>query len=625
MPYTLRSLRLATKRWRLLLVFLLAAGPAAALLVTSGATRTQVLAVALVHLSLLLLALRLIRQQVGAPLQELDGVLMRLAASDFSARADVRRGAPDVQRLAGAVNALGEMLAERDREIAALVEGTPDGIVRVAPDGVVRFANQAAHRLLGLAEPLAGRPLSDAAVPSAVADAWKPLAAALAGGHAVAAREVTLAVGGDRRILLLRAVREGTDGAALMVLEDVTAMRDTEAALRQVQKLESIGQLAGGIAHDFNNLLTGVVGFADLALDEVEEGHPARADLLAMRDAVLRSTGMTRQLLLFARQQVPTTSAVAPNEAVRALERILRPLLGAPVQLQLGLDPTVPAIEADASQLDQVLVNLAVNARDAMPRGGRLTIRTRGVVLDAAEAARLGLPEAGAYATIAVEDTGTGMSPEVQARVFEPFFTTKGPGRGTGLGLATCFGIVRQHGGAIALRSQVGTGTTFTLYFRASAAVAGAPASVPEMPWHRVAPAGSERLLLVEDDAMLRGLLARVLRQRGYDVVEATDGAVGLASATRTDGPPFDLVITDRQMPRLGGVELAEQLARHRPDLPVLFITAQPDAISADVLASPMRRLLPKPFTSVQLLQAARELLDSTVAHRVGMDSPAAA
>jgi hypothetical protein len=394
--------------------------------------------------------------------------------------------------------------------------------------------------------------------------------------------------------------------ARLAVANDVTVRRRTETALlasqeqlRQSQKMEAIGSLAGGIAHDFNNLLTAILGYCDLALEEMEPHGTAADDVQEIRRAAQRAADLTHQLLAFSRRQVlkprvfPLTSAVLPSE------KILRRLISENIVLELSLAPETPFVKADPTQLEQVILNLAVNARDAMPRGGKLRVTTRGTVLDAPLAAVGTTLPPGPYATLEVSDTGTGMSPEVLERLFEPFFTTKERGQGTGLGLATVYGIVQQSGGAITVTTAPGVGTTFTLHFPVAA-----PIDEPIEPARHpsdVSARGEGTILLAEDDDAVRAIAREALERAGYTVLAAPDGPAAIAIADGFAGV-IDLLLTDVIMPGMNGRELAEALTARRPGLPVLYASGYTDNVLLDqgVLAQGVS-LLDKPFTPAVL------------------------
>jgi hypothetical protein len=394
--------------------------------------------------------------------------------------------------------------------------------------------------------------------------------------------------------------------ARLVVANDVTVRRRTESALlasqeqlRQSQKMEAIGSLAGGIAHDFNNLLTAILGYCDLALDEMEPHGTAAGDVEEIRRAAQRAADLTHQLLAFSRRQVLKTRVFSLGSAVVPSEKILRRLISENIALELSLAPDTPLVKADPTQLEQVILNLAVNARDAMPRGGRLRVTTRGTVLrEPLTAAGTTLPP-GAYATLEVSDTGTGIAPEVLERLFEPFFTTKERGQGTGLGLATVYGIVQQSGGAITVATALGAGTTFTLHFPV-AVPAAEPAEAVQPP-PNVSAHGEGTILLAEDDDAVRAIAREALERAGYTVLAAPDGPSALALADERPDP-IDLLLTDVIMPGMNGRELAEALAARRPGLRVLYASGYTDNVLLDqgVLA-PGVWLLDKPFTPAVL------------------------
>lgn len=556
------------------------------------------------------------------PLGKLREGIIRLEAGDLDARVPVSLGTPEFDHLGRAVNAMAEAVHARTAELSALVDHSPDGIARLAPDGTLLYANPALARQLQVVHgSLAGVPMGRAfpePLARATRDAMQTARQLPAGPAAIGvtpttqrAVDVTLRDGDPPTIVDIRVVatrdEDGSVSAYLLTARDVSVERQTSEALRQSQKLDSIGQLAGGIAHDFNNLLTGIVGHAELALDGLEPGHQAYEDVQSLRDAALRSAGMTRQLLTFARREPARLEAIDLNDVVRRVAGLLRRLIGPGVELVLDVREGIPAAHADPGQIEQVLINLAVNARDAMPNGGNVVIRTRPANVDASKAAALGLAMPGHYLAIEVEDTGTGMSSEVLSRIFEPLFTTKPAGRGTGLGLSTCYGIARAHGGALSVTSVLGVGTRFTLFVQTAAAhevIGGAP--VDALPDLRADV--DTRVLLIEDDDALRTMLGRVLRGHGYDVLEAVDCASGLALATSSGAPDFALVVSDVRTPRLSARAFSEQLMRANPRLPVLFITGHPDDIDPNGTLDG-RPVLAKPFTSAQLLHAAARLL----------------
>jgi CheY-like chemotaxis protein len=372
--------------------------------------------------------------------------------------------------------------------------------------------------------------------------------------------------------------------------------------------METIGRLAGGVAHDFNNLLTAITGYADLAIDALASNDPARADIEELRRAADRATGLTRQLLAFARRQKIEPRVCNLNELVLEMDKLIRRLIGEDIELITLADPDLERVQIDPAQIEQVLVNLVVNARDAMPQGGRIVIETANVALDAAYTRNHASMDEGSYVMLAVSDTGIGMDAETQEHIFEPFFTTKGPGKGTGLGLATCYGIIKQHGGYIWPYSEPGRGTSVKIYLpRAEAAAEELPRREDIIEQTR----GTEAILLVEDETAVRNLAVRVLRDCGYTVQEACDGLEAL-QLIETGGDAFALLVTDVVMPRLGGRELADRLRARQPDLKLLFMSGYTDdAIIYHGRLNPGVNFLHKPFAPSTLARKVRQVLDS--------------
>ncbi len=370
------------------------------------------------------------------------------------------------------------------------------------------------------------------------------------------------------------AVVSGRDGRAIRMIgavQDITERRMLEDQLRQAQKMEAIGRLAGGIAHDLNNALTAIAGYAELALGMLERAHPARADVQEIRRGAERAGSVTRQLLAFSRKELLEPRLFDLNQTIAAISRLLGRLLGTDIQVRTELRP-VPPILGDPGQIEQAVINLAVNARDAMPKGGRLALSTSVETLDEA-AARVNAPmPAGRYVVLRVSDTGHGISPETQAHIFEPFFTTKEPGKGTGLGLSMVYGTLKQIGGFIFVDSEPGRGTTFRLYFR-PAAKASAPAATP--PHGGVVDsgrAGLKTILVVEDEPAVRNLVASTLRADDYRLLLASSAEEALQLVENTSDR-IDLLLTDAIMPGRSGIELANLLLAKRPDLRVIVMS----------------------------------------------------
>ena len=388
--------------------------------------------------------------------------------------------------------------------------------------------------------------------------------------------------------------------------EDITARKLLENQFRQAQKMEAVGRLAAGVAHDFNNLLTIIIGYSDVMLDRFVSGDPMRAYMTEIKGAGERAVGLTRQLLAFSRQQVLAAQLLDLNTLVANLTKMLKRLIGEDIDLVFNVGPSPATVKADPGQIEQVLMNLAVNSRDAMPRGGKLTIETSHVQVDEAYSSTHFSIPAGPYAVLVVSDTGCGMDKDTQAHMFEPFFTTKEQGKGTGLGLATVYGIVKQSGGYIWAYSEPGAGTTFKIYLPA---VTGALHAAQES---AVPAGGSETVLLVEDDAGLRELARLILVARGgYKVLESTGGKEARLFAEQYKGT-IHLLLTDVVMPGMGGRELSEELATLRPEMKILYMSGYTDdtVLRHGVLEEGMA-FLQKPFTAESLLRKVRDVLDT--------------
>ena len=393
-------------------------------------------------------------------------------------------------------------------------------------------------------------------------------------------------------------------GLVICVGVDLTGQKELEQSLRQSQKMEAIGRLAGGVAHDFNNILTTITGYTELLLEVMPEDHPMRKDLLEIQKAGELGASLTRRLLAFSRKQVLKPQPLDLNGIVTGLRNMLHRLIGEDIELVIQLDPGLGSTMADPGQIDQVLMNLAVNARDAMPQGGRLVIQTANVNLRDPNLARaLDIPP-GLYVMLSVADSGCGMDDETRLRLFEPFFTTKEPGRGTGLGLAMVYGIVRQSGGGIALDTAPRRGARFDIYLpRTDQDVAVLDPALQDE--HA---SGTETLLVVEDEADVRALVRRVLERHGYRVLEAADGEEALCRA-RAYGATIHLLLTDVVLPGIGGPELARSLMAERPGMKCILMSGYIDSPrSASVNGL---KLLHKPFSTGTLTRKVRELLDA--------------
>jgi signal transduction histidine kinase/CheY-like chemotaxis protein len=407
----------------------------------------------------------------------------------------------------------------------------------------------------------------------------------------------------------------GAVTGASRIARDFTAQRQAEAALRKTeehlrhaQKMEAVGVLAGGVAHDFNNLLSVVGSYAVLLLSQVAEGDPMRRDIEEIRLAGERATKLTRQLLAFGRRQVLSPQVLDLHQVVLGLEHMLKRLLSEEIELSLPAVPSKGRVFADASQLEQVILNLVVNARDAMPRGGRLTIDTAIVELDDAYAEANAGVAPGRYLKLSVADTGVGMDAATRDRIFEPFFTTKERGKGTGLGLSTVFGIVQQSDGHIRVQSELGHGSTFQLYFPLTDQAPSVRASVAPPP---TSLHGSETILVVEDDEQVRGLTRTILRRQGYRVLDSQNAGEAFLLC-ESHPSPIHLLLTDVVMPRMSGRELAKRLAPMRPDMRVLYTSGHAEILGHEHQVSDTATFLPKPITPDALLRKVREVLDAT-------------
>jgi two-component system, cell cycle sensor histidine kinase and response regulator CckA len=396
--------------------------------------------------------------------------------------------------------------------------------------------------------------------------------------------------------------------AELVLVNDITERKQLEEQLRQSQKMEAVGQLAGGIAHDFNNLLTVINGYSDLTLKRLPAEDPLRLNLEEIRKAGERAASLTRQLLAFSRKQVLQPKVLDLNVVVRETEKLLRRLIGEDIELRAALEPRLGSVKADPGQIEQVLMNLAVNARDAMPRGGKLTIGTENAYLDEGYVAHHIAVAPGRYVMLSVSDTGTGMDEQTQARIFEPFFTTKEAGKGTGLGLSTVYGIVKQSGGHLWVYSEVGRGTTFKVYLprvdEGAREYGQAPGPVEGLQ-------GTETILLAEDDELVRNMTRIILSDYGYRVLAASNGEAAISICERAEGP-IHLLLTDVVMPGMSGRELADRIALLRPGVKVLFMSGYTeDAIVHHGVLDEGVNFLQKPFTPDDLARRVKEVLGS--------------
>ncbi len=503
-------------------------------------------------------------------------------------------------------------LRNSEESYRSLVDGVRDVIFALSPSGEVTSLNPAFEEMTGFppAE-WVGRPFEAFVHPDDVPLALDLFGRVLRGEPRPTIPFRILTKGGSYRVAEFSAtaqVRDGRLAGILGIGRDVTERLGLEQQLRQAQKMEAVGRLAGGIAHDFNNILTAITGHADLLLEDLGHHDPRRADVDEIRRSAERAAGLTRQLLAFSRQQVLQPKVVDVNALVLDMDKLLRRLIGEDVELATALDPTLGRVTADPGQLEQVIVNLAVNARDAMPQGGKLTLETRNIDLDSSYTLEHSLVKPGPYVQLTVSDSGIGMDEETQAHAFEPFFTTKPRGQGTGLGLAMVYGTVKQSGGFIWVYSEPGHGATFKIYLpRVDAPVESA---TPPAPVERP-PRGSETVLLAEDEPAVRAIAQQVLERQGYTVLAAPSGADALALAAQ-HGVTIHLLLTDVVMPGMSGRDLADRLTAQRPGIRVLYISGYTDnAIVRHGMLEPGLAYLQKPFRPDALVRKVREVLDA--------------
>ncbi len=533
----------------------------------------------------------------------------------FGCRCDERMASGDVSAFvartaARIADALATANLERvRRQLLAAIEKTSEVVIVTDAIGDIVYANPAFERVTGFAKSEAvGSPVALLeGEDRADSCSWNDRLRTSAWRGRMNQRKKDGSVFVVDAVVTPVAVGDAKPSFYVAVLRDVTRELELERQMLQAQKMEGIGRLAGGLAHDFNNTLAAVMGYAGLVRARIAPDHPAHGDILEIQDTILRARNLSRQLLTFARRQIIQPRRLDLGEVILTLDKMLRRLIGEDIELV-----TVPAsglwgVMADPGQIEQIVVNLVVNARDAMPGGGKLVIETGNVELSAADVASHPDARAGAYVMLSVTDTGTGMSEEIRTHLFEPFFTTKEPDKGTGLGLATCFGIAHQSGGFIAIDSKEGAGTCARVYFPkdeksdSDLLTGRALVELPE---------GTETILVAEDDPVMRRLACRLLQAHGYQVLAAANGEEALRVADAHVGP-IDLLLTDVVMPRLGARELIREMRDRRPDTRVVLMSGYPDDEELRAGAENRRiAFLSKPFTELVLVYKIREVLD---------------
>ena len=572
-----------------------------------------------IGLLLIMLVLTVVMAWIAADLfiirdvRALLGATERLADGDLSTRVVVPSSSGELNDLAHRFNDLARRLEDRRREFVLLGDSSPDAIARVTRQLEVEWANAALRTRLGAnVDDISGCQLDELPLePALVSAVTQQVNEVFATGRRRESEQFVSTTEGDSWIDLRVTPERNAAGEvthAMVIARDVTARRQLASHLAQAERLDSIGKLAGHIAHDFNNLLTAIIGNAEIALRQLEPTDRAAADVAKIMDVSRRASSLTRQLLSFARRQSTSTRVIDVRAYIEEAQPLLRRVIGDQVRLDLHFDPSTPNVKFDPTQLEQVLVNLAANARDAMPGGGTLSISsTKRVIADNETMIDGRMP--GEYMVLIVSDTGIGMSADVRQRIFEPFFSTKHAQGGTGLGLAVAYGAVRQHGGTIEVDSTVHHGATFRIFVPATTTAPDqqkAPELAPE------APRGRETILLAEDQDDVRSTLARLLRSHGYVVIDTADGADALSKIECGEMPPFQLVITDLVMPRIGGEALIAALRPSFPDVPVLVISGfdQQGSLRRMYDRGHATAFLEKPFEGQPMLKLVRDLLD---------------
>jgi PAS domain S-box-containing protein len=556
------------------------------------------------------------------PLMDIASAARTIAGGDWTREVPVR-GSAEATTVAVAFNDMTRSLRDQAnslessaRRFSTVTQSARDAIVSTDESGNIIFWNRSAEHIFGCSEAeVLGQPLTmlieesdrpgyTAALPTPVGDDLAfgqtlEVTAIRKDGHRFPSEFSLAALAGSHGTTLTAVIRDVTERKQV---EETLRQRDDQ--LRQAQKMEAIGRLAGGVAHDFNNLLMAIRGYAELLVQELEESDARRADAQEILQAADRATGLTRQLLAFSRRQVITPEALALDDVVETMRNMLQRLIGEDIQLITEVWPGLIPVLGDRTQIEQILVNLVVNARDAMPEGGKIAIELRNIELDAIGiAAHPGL-QPGEYVEMAVSDTGTGMDPETASRIFEPFFTTKENGKGTGLGLATVYGIIQQNNGAIEVQSSPGTGTTFYIYLPRATDYGNLP-----RPKKVQADKGTETILLVEDDDRVRVLVSNMLKRHGYNILIASQGDQALEIAARYQGR-IHLLLTDVVMPGISGRLLSERFTALRPDTRVLYMSGySDDAVLRHGVRSAGTHFVQKPFSIERLAQKVRETL----------------
>jgi PAS domain S-box-containing protein len=564
-----------------------------------------------------------VTRTIGGRLHQLDAAVRALGRGEFHQRVNVG-GRDEIGRLArvfndmsGRVSDLYETLQRSEAQFRSLIENVSDFIVVLQADGTIRYASPSFDRETGQGRPVEGQNMLDVAAEEDRGEVEKLLAGVQAKGESgeveTAPVESEFRIrhhGGGLRIVEVSAknlLKHPAVHGIVVNARDVTERRKLEEQLMRAQRMEAIGTLSGGIAHDFNNILTVILGHTEVLLQTFQSSPAEYGHLRSIDEASRRASTLTRQLLAFSRKQVLQPRVFNLNSLIVDLDKMLRRLISEDIELQTVTDPQLGATRADPGQIEQVVMNLVLNARDAIKSGGGITIETANVTLDDDYARDHAGARPGPHVMLAVSDTGEGISPEILPHIFEPFFTTKEVGKGTGLGLSTVYGVVKQSGGNVWVYSQPGRGTTFKIYLPR----VDEPAPSPVGPPHPIFTSGAETVLLVEDEPSLRALIKIALAGGGFTILDAPSPADALILSRRHTGP-LHLLLTDVIMPGMDGPALAKQIQRERPDIKVLFMSGYAtNFIMHDGVVDPGTNFLEKPFHPRTLLSKVREVLDS--------------
>jgi PAS domain S-box-containing protein len=560
-----------------------------------------------------------VTRSIAGRLEKVDAAARSLARGQFQQQLAVG-GNDEIARLSQVFNEMSarlrglyETLQQSEAHFRSIIEHASDFILILDAECLVRYASPSSDRALGQNESLVGRSIFELVSSADEAALRSFLERAKQAAESQSSIELRTSVGeGPSRVLQVSAtnlLQDPSVAGIVMNAREITEVKRLEEQLRQAQRMEAIGTLSGGVAHDFNNLLTVIRGYTNQLLESPHNPPESRVQIKRIDEAAERASALTRQLLAFSRRQVLQPKVFDVNALVANLDQMLRRLIGEHIEMKTGAAPEPCLVKADAGQIEQVIMNIVINARDAMPKGGRLTIETGHAELDQAFAAEVAGALPGPYVMLAVSDTGEGMDADTKAHIFEPFFTTKGLGKGTGLGLSTVYGIVKQSGGYISVYSEPGRGTTFKVYLpRVQDAV---KAQRKEEAREAGDARGRETILVVEDEPMIRELIETMLQSRGYSVL-IVDNPMQAAAFSAEYSGPIHLLLTDVIMPGISGREIANQISAQRPKMKVIFVSGYtPNAIVHHGILDEDLNFLQKPFTAGTLTSKVREVLDN--------------